>query len=228
MNLTFLELWKNKFNLLDKFLFLAAVFFSLLSASLAARRPYVGDFLMIAIPALYLSLLALKHVIGRRGILLFFGLLFCAGGDIALALDQRAYFELGIGLFIIGHLFYIATFLKDFEYRRFHAPVAVALGVFGCVLAILLVPRLGDMKIPVLFYLFIIFSMSACALFRRQKSKLVFYGSLLFIFSDSMIALNRFYPQDEWTVLLIMPTYYLAQFFIAGGYLFDPTVETGD
>jgi len=86
---------------------------------------------------------------------------------------------------------------------------------------IFLIPLLGNMLFPIAAYLSIIISMVIFAVFREQNSKIVFYGALLFLLSDSLIALNVFMPKDSFSSFLIGPTYFLALFMIAGGYLFD-------
>ena len=42
-------------------------------------------------------------------------------------------------------------------------------------------------------------------------------GALLFLISDSVLAINKFYLSFEWSGIIIMLTYGLAQFFIALG-----------
>jgi uncharacterized membrane protein YhhN len=78
-------------------------------------------------------------------------------------------------------------------------------------------PHLGDMLIPVAAYLFIILAMGISAALGTANHFLVIAGALLFILSDSLIAINRFLTPVPLSDFLIMITYYLAQFFITFG-----------
>ena len=85
------------------------------------------------------------------------------------------------------------------------------------IMGVLLFPRLGDMLIPVAAYLFIILAMGISAALGTANRTLVIVGALLFILSDSLIAINRFLTPVPLAGFLIMITYYLAQFFITFG-----------
>jgi uncharacterized membrane protein YhhN len=83
---------------------------------------------------------------------------------------------------------------------------------------------LHDMKIPVLFYMTAITTMGVMAGLRINHTsasswKKVLGGAILFLMSDSIIALNKFVHPFEYSNLAIMSTYYVAQYFIATGCL---------
>jgi uncharacterized membrane protein YhhN len=83
---------------------------------------------------------------------------------------------------------------------------------------------LGDFRIPVIVYAVVILSMLAAALNRYGKVNglsfmLVSLGALLFVASDSMIAINKFYEKFDFARILIMATYLLGQYLIATGSL---------
>ena len=82
-----------------------------------------------------------------------------------------------------------------------------------------LFPHLGDMLTPVAAYLFIILVMGISAALGAANHALVIAGALLFILSDSLIAMNRFLTPVPLSGFLIMMTYYLAQFSITFGSL---------
>ena len=81
-----------------------------------------------------------------------------------------------------------------------------------------------DLTIPVVLYAFTIGFMLLCAInisnSRRLNKMAVYFfipGALLFVISDSIIALNRFYLTRPVSDIYVMLTYGLAQFLIIFG-----------
>ena len=76
------------------------------------------------------------------------------------------------------------------------------------------------MKLPVAIYMLVILTMAWRALNRwaanrgRQEA-LAAVGAILFVASDSMIAINRFQGRFRLAELLILATYFVAQWMIA-------------
>ncbi|RYY84423.1 MAG: lysoplasmalogenase, partial [Chitinophagaceae bacterium] len=96
---------------------------------------------------------------------------------------------------------------------------------YVCLVA-LLFEHLGDFLIPVLIYGAVISFMLAMALQlvrlkNRRSAGLLFGGALLFVASDSILALSKFYWKESSTpiALLIMITYGVAQLFLTLGIL---------
>ena len=150
-------------------------------------QPYPGDFAVKSIPIISLSILALTAVAGLRGRLLFIALLFSAAGDVALALYGGKVFIIGLGLFLIAQVVYTVTFSRDFKARKSRVPVVVLLVIYALTMAFILTPSLGEMRMPVYFYLTVITLMGIFAVLRASKGKLVLYGALSFIASDSIL-----------------------------------------
>jgi uncharacterized membrane protein YhhN len=150
--------------------------------------------------------------------LLTIGLLFSAAGDIALELDRDNFFVVGLGLFLVAHLFYIAAFFQDARKQATRWPALALLLAFSSVLTILLWPGLEEMRVPVLVYIVVITAMGTIATMRPGPGAwLVLVGAFLFIFSDSLIAIDKFLrpvPANRYTVMI---TYYTAQFLITYG-----------
>jgi uncharacterized membrane protein YhhN len=139
------------------------------------------------------------------------------------------YFMLGLGAFLIGHLLYILCY-RHFRWAekanellrpqkvRFSFPIVLA----GTGLVVILYPSLGDLKIPVLIYALVLTLMALNALFRygRTTTKsflFVFMGAVLFMLSDSLLAINKFYASFSSAGAMIMMTYCTAQFLIVEG-----------
>ena len=86
----------------------------------------------------------------------------------------------------------------------------------------LLFQHLTDMKVPVMVYGIVIswmFMQAMHMLFIKNKAagKWMMSGALLFVMSDSLLAINKFYQPFELAGIIIILTYGLAQLFIVEG-----------
>jgi uncharacterized membrane protein YhhN len=182
-------------------------------------QPYAGNFVIKAIPAISLAVLALITVRGITGRLLFVSLLLCAAGDVALELEAGKYFIVGLGLFLIAQIMFIVTFSRDFKMQKSRIPIIVILAIYALAIAFILTPSLREMAIPVYFYLVVITLMGIFAALRAARNKFTLYGAVSFIVSDSILAINKFMMPVPAADYLVMITYYLAIFLITFGYL---------
>jgi uncharacterized membrane protein YhhN len=96
-----------------------------------------------------------------------------------------------------------------------HLLSLAGLAVFGVWYFLYLKPGLGGFTIPVAVYTSAILFMNwqALGLFFNTRRKVFLWvavGSLLFTFSDSMIAMNKFKTQIDASGILVMSTYWLA------------------
>jgi len=117
----------------------------------------------------------------------------------------------------VAHLFYIAAFTKGIQFKGPRSMVAAALMIYGCLIGFVMIPKLGDMLVPVVAYLMVIVAMGVLAALSGVNHWLVVAGACLFIASDSLIAANRFIAPVPHSSLLIMVTYYSAQLLITFG-----------
>jgi uncharacterized membrane protein YhhN len=145
-------------------------------------------------------------------------LLFSMAGDIFLMLPTDRFVQ-GLVSFLIAHLFYIVAFAGESDYTVL-AWTAIPLLVVGGVMLWLLWPTLGEMKPPVMVYMLVILAMGWQAINRwletdQTGSGLAAFGALLFIASDSLLALNRFRKPFRASRLLVLSTYFSAQWLIA-------------
>ncbi len=193
--------------------------FSVLFISLLPLRPYPGNFVIKALPAICLSMLAISSVEGLRGRLLFASLLSCAAADVALELEAERYFVIGLGLFLIAHVLLIVTFSRDFKMQKSRIPIVVILVAYAVIMSVVLTPWLKEMSIPVYAYITAITLMGIFAALRAAKNKFALYGAISFIISDSFIAINKFMIPVPSVDYPIMVTYYLALFLIVYGLL---------
>ncbi|WP_158269289.1 lysoplasmalogenase [Saccharospirillum sp. MSK14-1] len=169
--------------------------------------PFTGDAVIKALPIVYLAVLAWQNgVLGLTG-----ALAISAVGDVLLAFDL---FELGLAAFLVAQLCYAALFARQFEWRADRLAPALMLLLWCAALLLLIVPVLGNLKLPVFAYLLAIVCMGLSALFNRQSLWPGVAGAACFIVSDSLIALEMFtvaLPAHGWA---IMVTYYLAQWLL--------------
>lgn len=183
--------------------------------------PYPGHPLVKAIPILLLAVVVLSRA-DRSGARLVFGLglLFSAGGDIVLASRIPLQFVIGLSFFFAAHIFYAVSFYGrarvGFSQRKL--PLG---GVLAVVLAmsILVLPRAGELLAPVTAYVLAISAMAFLAAVQKDGAFSLYAGAVLFVVSDSIIAINKFVAPIPWAGMLIMCTYYLAQFLLARGIL---------
>ena len=203
----------------QRFLLSIALIFAIAYVGAMALQPYPGDFVVKSIPAVCLSLLALKAVPGLRSKLLSAALLFCAAGDAALGFEKGENLTIGLGFFLVAQVLFVVTFTRDFKIQKPRIPGAVFLVAYAVLMACILTPSLEDMALPVYVYLTVITVMGISAAMRYPTSNLVVCGALFFIASDSMLAIEEFRDPFPASDYLVMITYYLAIFLIAYGFV---------
>ncbi len=164
------------------------------------------------IPMIILVLVALSSPSSsvRYKLFISIGLVFCAIGDYTLQ-----WFIIGLCFFFVGHVFYIIAFSRGAY--ALSSRVKISLLSYGGIMAVWIGGTLfmrGDsiLAIAVTAYIGIILSMGWMAFRTRVPSAIT--GALLFIASDSILAINRFITQLPFAHELIMLTYYGAQIFI--------------
>jgi len=147
-------------------------------------------------------------------------------GDVLLMFDTKAelYFLLGLSAFLVAHLFYIIFFhtvrvKENIKSNLWFLGIVV---IYYMALITLLSPYLGDKKLPVRIYGIVIsfmFMLALHMLFIKHKiaGRWMMMGALLFVVSDSVLAINKFYESFGGAGILIILTYGLAQLFIAEG-----------
>ena len=167
-----------------------------------------------------------KSISTKMRIMTLAALSFSLSGDILLMfVDQSAnYFMLGLVSFLLAHVFYIVIFLMRRNPEINPSAVISILILYAIGLFYLLNDRLVELLIPVIIYMLVILIMVITAFLRQRKVSqksfiLVFLGAILFVISDSILALNKFYMPLKFSGLTIMLTYGLAQFFIVRGLL---------
>lgn len=170
--------------------------------------------------------------VGQRSVWVLAALFFSCAGDTLLLFQQAPrFFIFGLVAFLVGHMFYIFAYrqhqqedtsdtLANVRKLRMAFPVLLA----GIGFVVVLYPGLGAMRVPVVVYATVIQIMVITAIFRWGRTSTasfvsVLTGALLFMVSDSMIAINKFFSAFEHASVWIMLTYLLGQFLIVRGLL---------
>jgi len=160
--------------------------------------------------------------------LLQFAILASLLGDIFLLADNGSsiWFMLGLIAFLVAHIFYIILFIKirkkNQPRKKWNILVLVLLAAYVGFFFYLLYPGLGSLKVPVIIYAVVLASMLGTAYHAFDLSKQAYgaitvLGAFLFLVSDSLLAINKFYSSFFLSSVLIMLTYGLAQLFIVLG-----------
>jgi uncharacterized membrane protein YhhN len=188
-------------------------------------QPYPGSVVIKAMCILALALLAFKLLHNRDGMILGLSLLFSSLGDVFLALNPERLFVSGLGAFLIAHLLYIALFVRNWPrpapLRRARLVLAILVFLYGVSMADWLRPGLGNLKGPVMAYLCVIILMGMAALWADFSRPWVVIGAVLFILSDSLIAVSKFRHAVAFRDYFVWISYYLAQYFISVGFLLE-------
>lgn len=165
-----------------------------------------------------LPLLALGQGPALPLLLLAAAFFFSSAGDLFLALkgDARNFMR-GLGAFLVSHLFYIAVMVPLATGPDTLALKAVSLAVGFAGLAVYwsLASRLGSMKLPVGAYFVVILVMVLTALAIPEAAPVLGLGAVLFMFSDSIIALDKFRGPIPYRGLIVWTTYYGGQVLMA-------------
>ncbi|PSM14475.1 lysoplasmalogenase [Stenotrophomonas maltophilia] len=160
----------------------------------------------------------------RRAVLA--GMLLSCVGDIALMLPIDAFVP-GLVAFLLAHLCYIVAFRAGLRAGRGLVGAGALLGAFAVLNVLGLWPHLpAPMRIPVLAYVVVLASMAVLALARAWarpqaaapepcSARWAATGAVLFVASDSLLAWDRFAGGLPLASLLVLSTYYAAQYAIA-------------
>lgn len=131
-------------------------------------------------------------------------------------LEFNTYF--GAGIFLAGHVCYIAFFLQLFPLSAVH--MVCLIGLFAILAFVLYKNRkgIGKQLLPVTVYGGVLCVMTSCAIgcmsaFSLQGI-LIAVGGALFFVSDSILLHRALYPAGKSVSWIILITYYAAQLLL--------------
>ena len=146
------------------------------------------------------------------------GLLFSMAGDIFLMLPVDLFIA-GLVSFLVAQLIYTYAFRSGRSFRlKFIAILPFA--IYGMIIFVILLPGLNGMMVPVAAYILVILVMAWQAWdqwddVRGRWALLAFIGAVLFVLSDTFLALNKFGEPFMAARGLTLITYFSAQWLIS-------------
>lgn len=150
-------------------------------------------------------------------ILILAGLIFSFIGDVLLLIPEK-HFKNGLIAFLTAHLFYSYSFFSISTAVRYEAFVLFA--VYAYFIYKYLKDSLGKQRVPVIIYIAVISIMGGLGLNQFVNSNYaysfqIFIASILFIISDSVLAINKFKKSFRASEFIILSTYYTSQLLFA-------------
>lgn len=185
---------------------------------------------LVLIPLLALYLYASAEKAGRSmNLPAFAGLFFAFLGDLFLTRGGELYFLLGMAAFIGTHISNSIYFLKLqpflFSKLRVSLIAAVVLVFISGAVIGKTGPALGNFKIPIMVYMIIISCMAIFAantfnhtILKELATRYFIPGASLFVLSDAILAMNKFYYHESLADIAVMLTYGAAQCLLVMGF----------
>ena len=158
-------------------------------------------------------------------ILVIIAIIFSWAGDILLIRkEEPKFFKLGLVAFLLSHIFYIIALIvisPAVNFPVLYISIGAAL-ILNVLLPVIIKPP-KEMRIPVIIYGTIILTMSICALQYLLSnitisSIMLFAGSIVFVFSDSLMSYLAFREKPKYFNAITMLPYIIAQGMIVFGF----------
>eukprot|EP01104_Vermistella_antarctica_P002562 TRINITY_DN1279_c0_g1_i1.p1 TRINITY_DN1279_c0_g1~~TRINITY_DN1279_c0_g1_i1.p1 ORF type:complete len:272 (+),score=41.69 TRINITY_DN1279_c0_g1_i1:105-818(+) len=191
-----------------------------------------------SLPILGLAYLTATTAEDPLGLILALAYIASASGDVALCMDRRSDsigFQFGILSFLFAHVFFTAAAVMDgngvtltpWNYVDTYQGQArlvqsSLLVVYFAIVSRWIIPRVGaSLQGPVVAYMGSLAAMSLTAMLRVDHDPLIAAGAMLFVFSDTLIAVDQFVDRKALahSELFTMIGYYSGQFLMAYGWL---------
>jgi len=175
---------------------------------------------------LTLTVIVFRFLTCKQDLFLFAALLCHSLGDLVLAHPYKDWVLYSLGPFLLGHVFYIMTFKADLpEYDKLKANLSKARKalisasvIYCCLMGAILLPGLLHtvFALPIAVYMLVISSMVVLSVLPQYKSPLITLGCWMYVVSDSLIAIDRFYSPLPYPLhALSWPLYYVGQIMIS-------------
>jgi len=226
----------RRFGAIDRALLLLSIICSFFYLVTQSFQPYPGSVLLKMLSVAPLAVIAFKalrepsanpHGVewlrDRDNVILAMALAFSSLGDVLLDLDPERLFLRGLFAFLVAHFIYILLFVRNWvrplRPKGWQLALVAAVLIHSMLLSQWLAPSLGTVAGPVMLYVCVITVMVASAALAGFSKPWVYSGVILFLVSDSILAVNKFKSPVPLRGYLIWVTYYLAQYGIAIGFL---------
>lgn len=174
-------------------------------------------FVLKLLPSVVLLLFLLK-LKGADKVYMIIALVFCASGDVFLDVSRENLFMGGLISFALAHLIYFIYFLRSYTKPDLKKVlILVILLVYGLVLGWYLKAAPEKLQIPVWIYLGIIILMAMAAVTAHNVHYLLYIGVIVFILSDTVLAINKFIVSFGFATPLNITLYFVSQYCIVMG-----------
>ncbi|CAM1340785.1 lysoplasmalogenase [Tenacibaculum amylolyticum] len=177
------------------------------------------EFIFKPLITVVLAILYLVSV-KKRSFWFVSALFFSFWGDVLLLFPKK-FFIGGLVSFLITHIIYIKIIRGFFTTVKTKTVIyaAIPFVVYFSLIVMLIKENLGELFVPVIVYGIAISTFGTVALLNYIKNKAtenswLLIGALLFILSDSIIAIKEFYFSASILQVLIMITYIVSQYLI--------------
>lgn len=145
----------------------------------------------------------------------------CFFGDVLLMFEGELFFIFGLVSFLMAHFLFIKIVIgsiKKTSLKTIVTAIIPFLGLFS-LLILTLKDSLGALFLPVVIYGLTIATFGIVSFIdylgtKSMKSLLMLVGAIIFMISDSVLAINKFYAPAPIFEITVMITYVLAQYFI--------------
>lgn len=209
------------------------IYSAFLLLDLACGFDALAKYRIVSKPLILISLIiyycySIRNKKHSSFLLMFAALFISLLGDIFLLFENIStlYFTFGLAAFLIAHVFFALVFGKRWnkETSKEFMIVVIALIGYGFLLFYILMESLGSLLTPVILYIIGILTMVITA-YRRKgmvptaSFKLVVFGALFFVISDSVLAYSKFISDIPYSHIIVMSTYAIAQLLITKGVL---------
>jgi len=175
----------------------------------------VPDLIFIFKPFILLSLLFLySSSVLVRNKWYVIALIFSFFGDVFLLYSGQSLFIMGLVSFLLAHFIFISIVLKRIQKTSFLKIISSVIPFL--VVFILLIfglkESLNEMLLPVIIYGLTISTFGIVSLVdfqnrKSQKSLFMLLGAMVFMISDSVLAINKFYNASHLFEIIIMSKY---------------------
>lgn len=153
-------------------------------------------------------------------------------GDVLLMFSGKLFFMAGLLSFLMAHILFIKIVINQIQKTSILKVIIASIPFLMLFLGLMFVLRnsLNELLIPVIIYGLTISTFGIVSLInylqkKSLKSFLMLVGAVVFISSDSLLAINKFYNSNEVFEVLIMITYIVAQYLIFRSMVLIPKME---
>lgn len=175
----------------------------------------IGRTILKAVPVSTLMVLVFRDMRGFVRICLSGALIGSVCGDILLDLSYANIFIFGLLAFLVAHLFYAVLFFRYAKSPDGFGKVTIAgLVLFSGVMIWIFRGVAPALYGPVVLYILVIVTMSIGALLVSAENRLLFWGAIMFIASDVVLAINKFLMAVPYGRIINISLYFIAQFMI--------------